>query len=86
MKITAAVLHHGPLAHYTVSEEEDGWLEAFILIYVASHRNTPPKTIRFNKHGRHCSGDTKNRELMDELCAAVGLEKQKRGGAHMDPL
>lgn len=82
MKITAVVLHRGSLAHYTVAEVEDGWLEADLLRYDGKHRNTPPQGIRFIKNGRHCSGDTKNRELMDELCAAVWLERQKRGGAH----
>lgn len=81
MKITAVVLHRGSLAHYTVREAKNSWLEAHLLRYDGGQENAPPLRIRFIKNGRHCSGDTKNQELMDDLCAALGLEKQKRGGA-----
>lgn len=80
MKITAVVLHKDSLAHYTVSEKEDGSFEAHLLRYSGERRDAPPQMIRFVKDGRHCTGDTDEQELMDELCAAVKLEQEQRNG------
>jgi hypothetical protein len=80
MKITAVVLHKGSLAHYTVSEKRDGSFEARLLRYGGKDEDAPPGQVWFVKDGRHCTGSTKDQELMDELCAAVLLEKEKRGG------
>lgn len=80
MKITAVVLHKGSLAHYTVSEKEDGSFEARLLRYSGAGKDAPPPAIWFVKDGRHCTGNTTEGELMDELCAAVQLEKEKRSG------
>ena len=80
MRITAVVLHQGSLAHYTVSEREDGSFEARLLKYSGDRKDTPPQAIRFVKDGRHCTGNTSHQELMDELCAAVQLEKERRRG------
>ena len=80
MKITAVVLHKGSLAHYTVSEREDGNFEARLLRYSGDRKDAPPQAIRFVKDGRHCTGTTSHQELMDELCAAVQLEKERRSG------
>ena len=80
MKITAVVLHKGSLAHYTVSEKRDGSFEARLLRYGGKDEDAPPGQVWFVKDGRHCTGSTKHQELMDELCAAVQWEKEKRGG------
>ena len=80
MKITAVVLHQGLLAHYRVSEKENGSFEARLLRYSGKEEDAPPQSIWFVKDGRHCSGNTTNQELMDELCAAVGLEKERQRG------
>jgi hypothetical protein len=80
MKITAVVLHNGLPAHYTVSEKEDGWFEAHLLRYGGARKDAPPQRIRFVKEGRHCTGDTSEQELMDELCAAVKYSKQGNSG------
>jgi hypothetical protein len=80
MKITAVVLHKGSLAHYTVSQREDGSFEARLLRYGGTGKEAPPRTIWFVKDGRHCTGNTTDQELMDELCAAVQLEKEKQSG------
>ena len=77
MKITAVVLHNGLPAHYTVSEKEDGWLEAHLLRYGGVKEAAPPEQIRFVKEGRHCTGKTDNQELMDELSAAVKYSKEE---------
>lgn len=85
MKITAVVLHKGSLAHYRVSEREDGSFEARLLRYSGTEKDAPPPTIWFVKDGRHCSGNTTEVELMDELCAAVQLEKERQseGGSRV---
>lgn len=80
MKITAVVLHKGSLAHYTVSQREDGSFEARLLRYGGTGKEAPPRAIWFVKDGRHCTGNTTDQELMDELCAAVQLEKEKQSG------
>lgn len=80
MKTTAVVLHKGSLAHYTVSEQEDGSFEARLLRYSGKEWEAPPPWIRFVKDGRHCTGTTGEQELMDELCAAVQLYKEREGG------
>ena len=77
MKITAVVLHKNSLAHYTVSEKNVGFYEARLLRYGGNQQDAPPEHIWFIKDGRHCTGNIKNLELMDELCAAVKLEKEK---------
>lgn len=77
MRITAVVLHKGLLAHYTVSEREGGSFEARLLRYGGNQWDAPPERIWFVKDGRHCTGNTANQEIMDELCAAVKLEKEK---------
>lgn len=80
MKITAVVLHNGSLAPYTVSQRGKGSFEALLLRYGGEGKEAPPRTIRFVKNGRHCTGTTSQQELMDELCAAVELEKERRSG------
>lgn len=77
MKVTAVVLHKGSLATYRVSEGTDGSYDAHLQSYSGHHQDTPPQSIQFVKEGRHCTGDTKDQELMDELCAALKLEKEK---------
>lgn len=78
MKTTAVVLHKGSLAHYTVSDRGDGNYEAHLLRYGGDQKDVPPRSLSFVKDGRHCTGTTREQELMDELCAAVQLEKEKR--------
>lgn len=80
MKITAVVLHKGSLAHYTVSQRENGSFEARLLRYSGAAKDAPPQAVWFVKDGRHCTGNTPEGELMDELCAAVELEKEKQRG------
>lgn len=80
METTAVVLHNGSLAHYTVSQREDGSFEARLLRYSGKGKDAPPRAIRFVKDGRHCTGTTSYQELMDELCAAVQLEKERQSG------
>lgn len=85
MKITAVVLHKGSLAHYTVSERGDGKYEAHLLRYGGDEKDTPPRSLSFVKDGRHCTGTVKEQELMDELCAAVQLEKEKQSFIRKGP-
>lgn len=77
MTITAIVLHKGSLARSWVLEREDGSFEARLQGYSGNQWNAPPERIWFVKDGRHCIGNITNQELMDELCAAVKLEKEK---------
>lgn len=80
MEITAVVLHKGSLAHYTVSQKSDGTYEAHLLRYGGNRQDKPPKGLGFVKDGRHCTGNTQEEELMDELCAAIKLENEKANG------
>jgi len=66
----AAVLYKGALAYYRVKKDEDGFT-AQLLHYKGHINNTPPKEIFFIKDGRHCTGNTEEQELMDDLYETV---------------
>lgn len=63
----AAVLYKGSLAQYRVEKEADGVFTAQLLLYKGNYADTPPRELHFIKDGRHCSGDTYEQELMDDL-------------------
>jgi hypothetical protein len=66
-----AVLYKGALAQYRVREETHGGFTAQLLFYRGNATNTPPQEVHFVKDGRHCSGDTAEQELMDDLYETV---------------
>ena len=78
---TVVVLYRKALAHYSVTTRGDGWYEAVLLDYGGSSHDLPPPQIRFIREGRHCSGDTDERDLMDDLYYGVQVELEKAGGA-----
>jgi len=82
MEITAVVLHKGALAHYTVEKGVDALYFAHLVRYGGDVRNKPPKHLHFREEGQHCSGNTSNQDLMDDLCYTV---KQKLGGYNTPP-
>lgn len=82
MQITAVLLHKGSLAHYTLSDKEYGDFQAHLLRYSGKRRDAPPQRVCFVKDGRYCTGDTGEQEIMDELCAAVKLEQERRNEQH----
>jgi hypothetical protein len=71
MVTQAAVLYKGALAKYRVRKEKEGGFTAQLLHYKGSSNNTPPKEIHFVKDGRHCTGDTGEQELMDDLYETI---------------
>lgn len=79
MKVTAVTLHKGSLASYSIVERKDGSYEAHLQSYGGKQQDAPPKCIWFVKEGRHCTGNTKYQELMDEFYAAVKMEIEKEG-------
>jgi hypothetical protein len=74
MEVIAVVLHKGALAHYTVSRGNGESYTAHLIRYGGDVRNKPPRHLHFIEEGRHCSGDTNNQELMDDLCYTAKLE------------
>jgi len=81
MDVTAVVLFRSALAHYTVTMNEDGSYEAGLQKYAGTRDNDPPLVVHFKKEGRHCTGDSEEKELMDDLCYAVQAELTKGGGS-----
>lgn len=79
MTVTVAVLYKGALAKHTVSTTGEQRYEAYLLNYNGKKQDSPPQQVQFEKEGRHCSGDTGEQELMDELCYAV----QEKEGARV---
>ena len=77
MVTKAAVIYKGALAQYRVIKEEEGGFTAQLLFYKGNMNNTPPKEVHFVKDGRHCTGDTCDQELMDDLYETV---KTRFGG------
>jgi hypothetical protein len=71
MEHTVAVLFRNSLAHYTVVTKDDAGYEANLLKYCGNSNDEPPAHVSFIKDGRHCSGDTENWELMDDLFHAI---------------
>jgi hypothetical protein len=71
MMTKAAVLYKGALAQYRVKKEEDGSFVAQLLAYKGLFDKMPPKQLHFMKEGRHCTGDTEEQELMDDLYETV---------------
>jgi hypothetical protein len=71
MAVTVAVLYKGALACYAVSRTGEERYEAYLLKYNGKEQDRPPHMVQFVKQGRHCSGDTGEQELMDELCYVV---------------
>jgi hypothetical protein len=71
MVTQAAVLYKGALAHYRVRKEEDGGFTAQLLYYKGRSGDSPPKEVEFVKDGRHCTGNTNEQELIDDLYETV---------------
>jgi hypothetical protein len=71
METVAVVWYRGALAYYSVSKKEDGSFVAALQKYAGPKEDNPPRKVRFAKQGRHCTGDTEEQELMDEICSAV---------------
>ena len=71
MDKTAVVLHKGALAHYSVRCEDEEHFEAHLIRYKGAPENEPPHGLEFSKKGRHCTGSTGERDLMDDICNAV---------------
>lgn len=72
-----AVLYKGALAQYRVRIEDHGGFTAQLLFYRGNATDTPPREVHFVKDGRHCTGDTAEQELMDDLYETV---KARFGG------
>ena len=73
----AAVLYKGVLAQYRVYKEDNGGFTAQLMFYRGSPTDAPPGEMHFVKDGRHCTGDTAEQELMDDLYETV---KTRFGG------
>lgn len=71
MEVKVVVLYRKALAHYNVAEKETGWFEASLLNYSGNSNDLPPPRLKFIKDGRHCSGNTEEQDLMDDLYDAV---------------
>lgn len=71
MVTQAAVLFRGALAQYRVRKVEDGSFTAQLMYYKGRSSDAPPKEITFVKDGRHCTGNTGEQELMDDLYETV---------------
>jgi hypothetical protein len=71
MDTTAVVLHRGALAHYAVHTDGDERYEAHLIRYKGAPENEPPHDIEFRKAGRHCTGNTGEQDLLDDICYAV---------------
>jgi hypothetical protein len=71
MEVTVVVIYRQALAHYTVAVKNETLYEAGLLKYGGSSHDLPPPRIRFLKQGRHCTGDTDEQDLMDDLYHAV---------------
>ena len=71
MVTQAAVLYKGALALYRVRKEERGGFKAQLLSYKGHLNDTPPRELHFIKDGRHCTGNTGEQELMDDLYETV---------------
>jgi hypothetical protein len=84
MEFTVVVLFKGELTHYTVTEEENGNYEAGLLKYKGDLQQGPPQKVFFKKLGRHCSGDTNDQDLLDDIYHAVKAQKQKGGFINPD--
>lgn len=71
MEVTAVVLYKGALVHYTVTKQSDQEYVGRLLKYKGTPENEPPQVIHFQKDGRHCTGDTVEQDLMDDLYNTV---------------
>lgn len=71
MVTQAAVLYKGALAHYRVRKEVDRGFTAQLLYYKGRPSDAPPKEVEFVKDGRHCTGNTNEQELIDDLYETV---------------
>jgi hypothetical protein len=81
MKYTVVVLHRKALAHYTVTVGDNGWYEGHLLKYGGSSHDLPPPKLRFTCEGRHCSGNTDEQDLLDDLYHAIQIERKKTGSS-----
>lgn len=80
MEHTVVVLFKNALAHYRVALTGASGYEASLLRYGGNAENVPPIDVRFVKEGRHCTGNTGEADLMDDLYDAVQRKEQKREG------
>jgi hypothetical protein len=71
MVTQAAVLYKGALAQYRVKKDEEGGFTAQLLSYKGRQSEAPPKEVYFVKDGRHCTGNTCEQELMDDLYETI---------------
>jgi hypothetical protein len=78
MDVTAVVLHHRALAHYTVTEREGNQFVAYLLAYKGDPASSPPREVSLEKSGRHCTGSIEDVALMDELYYAAKEKLQQR--------
>ena len=78
MQANVVVLHRKALAHYRVQESMEQGYEANLLKYCGGSHDLPPANVSFTIQGRHCSGDTVEQDLMDDLYNAIktALTKQ----------
>ncbi|WP_132053211.1 hypothetical protein [Pseudocnuella soli] len=76
MEQTVVVLFRNALAHYTVAVDDESGFEANLKKYGGEPHNQPPPQICFVKEGRHCSGNTEEADLMDDLYDAIKLNKE----------
>lgn len=88
MEVTAVVLHDGALAHYDVDIDTSGVCYAKLSAYKGSPDHTPPQYLTLKKEGRHWVGDSRDRELSDELGYAIEIkakpliDERRRGDTH----
>lgn len=68
MEVTAVILYKGALAHYTVEKSNGLFYSAHLIRYGGQACDKPPKHLHFIEEGRHCSGNSNNQDLMDDLC------------------
>ncbi len=65
MWVQVSVLYRSLLAKYDITKRFDGSYIAKLCDYKGN--TTPPHELSFVIEGRHCTGDTGETELMDDL-------------------
>lgn len=76
MEKKIAVLHHGKLAHYSVSKGKNGHFVARLLNYSGNHRDEPPSEIDLHKEGRRWEDEGAEQDLVDDIGNAIEHDKE----------
>ena len=67
MVVRAVVKYRGALAHYGVTQENEGIYQAQLIRYDGRPDHAPPVKITLVKGPNHWSGSSEREELVDEI-------------------